>query len=424
MAKGFAEAYLKKQVDFYPGIANPVQKDTGIIVVIPCFNEPDIFPTLNSLYNCTLPASLVEIIIVVNSPEGVANDILLQNKKTCDDIENWKLKHQHPSFQVHCISVENLPLKYAGAGLARKIGMDEAIFRFNSIGKPQGVICSFDADTTCEKSYFLEIENLLEKFPVTGGAAIYFEHPVSGTEFPDEVYSAISIYELHMRYYLQVLRSTGFPYAYHSLGSAFFITAETYYRFGGMNRKKAGEDFYFLQKIIPNIGFHDLLTTTVYPSPRVSNRVPFGTGPWINKYLEEGSGSFKTYNYDAFLDLKSFFSKIENLFTCSAENIPALYNNLPLSIRSFIPLNIFQNRIHEIANNTSTLEAFTKRFYNWFNGLQIVKFLNYSHNEHFQKVDVVSQAQTLLNDILEDNSCYSGPGELLSAYRKLEKGKA
>ena len=422
MGKGFAEAYLKKQLNFYPKITMPVENDTGFIIVIPCFNEPDIFPTLTSLHNCTLPATSVELIIVINSPDGVANDILLQNRKTCDDIENWKLKHQSSSFRVHCIFEDDLPQKIAGAGLARKIGMDEAIFRYNSITKPQGIICSFDADTTCDKNYFLEIESLLWKFPATGGAAIYFEHPVIGTEFEEEVYLAVSLYELHMRYYIQALRYTGFPYAYHSLGSAFFVTAETYTRFGGMNRKKAGEDFYFLQKVIPNIEFCDLLTTAVYPSSRVSNRVPFGTGPWINKFLEQGSGVFKTYNYDAFIDLKYIFSKIEYLFACTSGDIPVFYKTLPPSIRSFISLNKFQSKIHEIGSNTSTVKAFSKRFYNWFNGLQVVKFLNYSHNEFFQKLDVTSQAQDFLNEITKEDIIYSGPGELLFAYRELEKG--
>ena len=53
-----------------------------------------------------------------------------------------------------------------------------------------------------------------------------------------------------------------------------------------MNRKKAGEDFYFLQKLFDAGHFSECNTTRVIPSPRPSDRVIFGTGPAIREYLE------------------------------------------------------------------------------------------------------------------------------------------
>ena len=54
----------------------------------------------------------------------------------------------------------------------------------------------------------------------------------------------------------------------------------------GLNKKQAGEDFYFLQKIMPMGNYFELNSTTVHPSSRTSDRVPFGTGPIINQYLK------------------------------------------------------------------------------------------------------------------------------------------
>ena len=47
-----------------------------------------------------------------------------------------------------------MPAKDAGVGLARKTGMDEALYRFNMLGKPEGIILSYDADSLCWEKLF------------------------------------------------------------------------------------------------------------------------------------------------------------------------------------------------------------------------------------------------------------------------------
>ena len=54
----------------------------------------------------------------------------------------------------------------AKAGTARKAGMDEAVRRYNLLGKPQGIIVSLDADTLVDENYLVEIENYFRKNPV------------------------------------------------------------------------------------------------------------------------------------------------------------------------------------------------------------------------------------------------------------------
>src|SRR5213594_3575687 len=92
-----------------------------------------------------------------------------------------------------------------------------------------------------------------------------------------KVAEAIAAYELHLRYYVRALRYAGFPYAHHTIGSCMAVRADVYKKQGGMNKRQAGEDFYFLQKIIPLGHFTDLTETKVIPSSRPSDRVPFGT---------------------------------------------------------------------------------------------------------------------------------------------------
>ncbi len=207
----------------------------------------------------------------------------------------------------HFILAGDLPERYAGPGLARKTGMDEAVRRFAAAGTPDGIILSFDADTLCDPDYFTAISDHFHRHPDDNGCSIYFEHPLSGSDFNSEVYRAVTYYELHMRYYLRGLRNAGHPNVYHTVGSAFAVTAEAYCRHGGMNRRKAGEDFYFLQKFFDAGRFSECNTTRVIPSPRPSGRVIFGTGAAVSEFLSSKAEPL-TYNPAAFDSIGTFLA--------------------------------------------------------------------------------------------------------------------
>jgi len=139
--------------------------------------------------------------------------------------------------------------------------------------------------------FFAEIEKHFEQHSNTPGCSIYFEHPIAGNEFEANIYEGIINYELHLRYYYQALKYCGLQYAFHTVGSSMVVRSSAYQKQGGMNKRKAGEDFYFIHKIIALGNFSELNSTVVYPSPRISDRVPFGTGKaigdWIEQELEE-----------------------------------------------------------------------------------------------------------------------------------------
>ena len=70
--------------------------------------------------------------------------------------------------------------------MARKIGMDEAVRRFERIKKEDGIIVCFDADSECAANYFIEVEKHFNQSG-QGACSIYFEHPISGQEFSKEI---------------------------------------------------------------------------------------------------------------------------------------------------------------------------------------------------------------------------------------------
>jgi len=275
----FADAYLSKQQSIIPHIPELPSEALCYSIIIPSCNEENFLRVLDSLWQCDRPAGAVEVIVVVNAADHAVKEVRDINQNTLLKIENWRRTHPEDRFRFYVFSANDLLQRHAGVGLARKIGMDEAVWRFNRIGKPGGLIVSLDADCLCDRDYLTEIEKYLVRYPQASGFNVYFEHPVSGHEFPERIYQGIVQYELHLRYYIQALRYAGFPYAFHTVGSCYAVKATSYVKQGGMNRKKSGEDFYFLHKIIPLGHFREINSTCVIPSPRESGRVPFGTLP-------------------------------------------------------------------------------------------------------------------------------------------------
>ena len=417
---GFASTYLEERALFPQKIIEAPDEDTGIIVVVPAYNEPDINKLLDSLARCTEPECRTEVIIVINAPDDAPADILENNIKTFNIIESWKSENKLCFFRLYAFIIEHSSVKGWGVGLARKTGMDEAIRRFNSVGRPDGVILNLDADCTIEKNYFLAVSRELLQKSDRSACSIYFEHPLSGTDYPEAIYKYITLYELHLRYYFQGLAYSGFPYVFHTVGSAIAVKALTYLKAGGMNRRQAGEDFYFVQKLVSSGNYFNLNSTVVYPSPRVSSRVPFGTGVLIGKLDADQSATLLTYNIEAFKKLGSLFEQVDTLFECPVQELAGQYLSLPKGLGLFIDENEWIKKIIEIKSNTSRLLSFRKRFFEWFNMFKIVKYLNYVHTEHFEKKPVDVAASELLKElgvILES----SDPLNLLQYYRKLEK---
>jgi glycosyltransferase involved in cell wall biosynthesis len=304
---GFASTYLGERTVFPEIIEDAPDELTGIIVVVPSYNEPGICKLLDSLAVCNQPECRVEVIIIVNAPADATNESLENNILTVKNIESWKKENKNSFFRLFAFMAGQPSIKGWGVGLARKTGMDEAVRRFNNINKPEGVILNLDGDCLVEKNYFVSVCNELLKKRDRAACSIYFEHPLSGCDFPENIYTSITLYELHLRYYFQGLAYSGFPYVFHTVGSAIAVKALPYVKAGGMNRKQAGEDFYFIQKLVPLGGYFNLNSTTVYPSPRASFRVPFGTGTLIGKLTGENSTPLLTYNILAFKELQNIF---------------------------------------------------------------------------------------------------------------------
>lgn len=418
---GFASSWLGERALFTKLINEAPDTQTEIIAVIPAFDEPGITLLLDSLASCTIPGCSTEVIIIINAPEGAEKEALDNNLKCLAGIDTWKKENPDCFFRIHSVDVTPRIKGEWSVGMARKTGMDEAVRRFDFLNRPDGIILSLDADCRVETNYFSSVYEELHGRPDRQACSIYYEHPVMGDDFSERVYKAIILYELHLRYYFQALSFTGFPHVHHTIGSAIAVKALPYVKSGGMNRKKAGEDFYFIQKMVPAGGFFNLYGTTVFPSPRSSSRVPFGTGVTVAKLAESEDPVFRTYNMQAFRELKTLFSLVEKLHSVDSEDLYSIYEDLPPGLKSFIDISEWTEKMAEIRNNTSGPASFRKRFFIWFNMFRIVKYLNAVHISMFEKMPVGES----VSELLTETGKHPGSDDaldLLYHLRKMERG--
>ncbi|RMD99475.1 MAG: glycosyltransferase, partial [Bacteroidetes bacterium] len=250
-----------------PAIAAAPSPGLRLCVVIPCLNEPELPTLIERLHGQTLPDAAVEILIVINHADNAADAIKAANAETLRSIED--LRARHDALQVHAIRAFDLPAKDAGVGLARKIGMDEAMRRFAAIGRPDGIIASLDADCRVSDNYIAGLIAAFDRDPSMHAATLPFAHRLD--EVQDARHrSAMTLYELFLRYVELGWRHAGLPYAFTSIGSCFAVRANACARHHGMNKRKAGEDFYFLHKLARERSLGYIPGVCVYPSARMS----------------------------------------------------------------------------------------------------------------------------------------------------------
>ena len=412
--------YLQKRALYPPLITNKPSLNLGICIVIPCYNEAYLLLTLMSLKKCELPDCDTEVIVVINDAENDSQAVIDQNKTTYDQASEWAAKNLSSRLKFHILYEGNLLKKHAGVGLARKIGMDEACFRFEKIRKKKGIIVGFDADSLCQKNYLRAIEDHFKAHPRSPAASIHYEHPLMGIDHSEEVYKAIILYELHLRYYVHAQKFAKFPLAVQTIGSSMAVRCDAYQKQGGMNKRKAGEDFYFLHKFTPLGGYSEITSTTVIPSARISDRVPFGTGKAVGEIVKDKQ-QYSTYNPKSFQDLNAFLSTLRQLIYLKPTDLEVFYQSQPESIVQFLCNQNFKEKLIEIQSNTTNSGSFKNRFFRWFNAFMLMKYIHFSRDNFYPNIDIKEASIWLLKEYGMGIAEEISEKDLLLVFRELDK---
>lgn len=403
------QTYLNKFSNTTKLINDTINNDCKQVVIIPSYCEPDLDKTLNSLIACHETLFITEVIIVLNCAIGdeVANAFHQKQKK---ELEQEFSKYNKLIF--YFILVDDLPIKHAGVGLARKIGMDEAIRRFDEINF-DGLLTCLDGDCVVSKNYLAELEKVALCPDKYNTICLHFEHNLEN-EKDQALKKGIVFYELFLRYYKECLSYCAFPYAYHTIGSSMAVKASIYCKAGGMNKRKAGEDFYFLTKVFPYGKVIELNSVVVYPSARISTRVPFGTGRAQQNFIEKEQKEYETYAFESFKDLKQFF--LLDLYETDIEA-----NLIPPSLNQFLEEADFKNKLIEIKNNTSSKQQFQKRFFDWFDGFMLLKFVHFARDKFYPNTSITDVVNSLLDK--KESSSISSAEDYLIYLRQIQKIK-
>ncbi len=193
------------------------------------------------------------------------------------------------------------------------------------------------------------------------------------------------------------------------------VKKSAYIKEGGMNKRKAGEDFYFIHKFTSKNTLGEIKSTTVLPSARVSDRVPFGTGKAIKDRLDGDEPG--TYNPQSYLALVALINKVAFFYTSDLK-----LQDLKLDdcLAKYLTAHNFDNVITEIKRNTTSKMAFEKRFWQWFNAFRLMKYLHYSRDNYYPNM-AVEEAGNYLYNLLGNTTANLSAEELLLWFRKYDK---
>lgn len=253
--------------------------------------------------------------------------------------------------------------KKQGVGMARRLLMQRAL----STAEDEDVLISMDADTCWQPGYVHTVAQLLSGKAEAVCARYY--HPISGMELQDR---AMLRYEIYMRTYLINQLRIGSPYAFTALGSVIACTAGAAKKVDGFDTQASGEDFYFLQKLAKSRPVALYSEQVVYPANRVSQRVPYGTGPAIAKNMEGHTEAYPVFSPAYFDEIKQVYDMLPMLKDADAES----------RYLHFL-MQIFKNDnfLSPLRRNSKNISQFIKAFHQKADALREFQYLRWREQQ-------------------------------------------
>ncbi len=245
--------------------------------------------------------------------------------------------------------------------------MDLSLNYFDFGNDRKKIFISLDADCLVSENY---LETIIERFNKENlnAAVINYKHLLPENEHEK---AAIINYEIFLRYYVMGLKYANSPFAFHSIGSTIVFDVESYLKVGGMNKKKAGEDFYFLEKLAKSYEVVQIKDTVVFPSSRISTRVPFGTGPRVKRFLENSKDEYQLYSPISFEILKSWLELFSNTkFNRDATVLLSEAKKINKSLLDFLVKEKFGESWNKIIENSKTELQLERQKINWMDGFK------------------------------------------------------
>ena len=338
------------------------------VLVVPCCAEPPDALARTSAQLSTPTA----IICVVNEPQGASARWSATNRKFLEAMgpaNQWlRLPGRTHEHGLLLVDRATRPLqRREGVGGARRIGADIAVAGILNGWIESRWVHQTDADARLPAGYCEATA------PLSGTALYPFKHTSPDPGLARKAW----LYEQHMRLYREGLQRARSPYAHTALGSSMAMHIDTYVAVRGMPRRDGAEDFHYVNKAAKVADVHSLKAPVVELSARLSDRVPFGTGPAIAA-IPENEALYLTFNpasFDSLAELLAWFGNGEGDPPATAAAIAR-------------PLGLAQ----AVANLRRQHQgrALTHALHIWFDGLKTLRFLRLARTV-FPDVSLVDQ---------------------------------
>ncbi|MBC8256112.1 MAG: glycosyltransferase family 2 protein [Candidatus Marinimicrobia bacterium] len=364
------QSYLKKRGISGPWRIEPlINRTFKQTIVIPAYEELEFLPKTLESINKNKPELLEQslVVVVVNNATHAPQSVKENNQLTLQNLNENIYQFTLAVIDAASSGLE-LPLKHAGVGLARKIGIDLALPHLTS---PYSLIFCTDADTKVGTDYLSKVLQYFESLDVQA-AVVGFHHQRSNNSVLD---ATIRQYEKFLLSTAQKMKDAGSPYGYVAMGSTIVCTAEVYCAVGGMPRKKATEDFYFLQELSKYCGVQTIPETLVFPSSRPISRVYLGTGYRMEQMQKGFDIANLYYSDDAFLNLSKWLQLGSHAFGINLHDILKQLTDIHPNLVEFLESEGIGVVWSKIQYNAPSDTHFIKQFHRWFDGLKTIRFL-------------------------------------------------
>lgn len=394
-------AYLNKRASGTWQIENDYKKYFQYIIVVPAIAERDALPKLiKSLEkNDKLELHNTLLLIVVNNSLSSSDEVKNDNQKTLAYLKKIKSR-VNISFVDAASSGKEMDDKNGGVGLARKIGMDLALTKFDYLSINKNIMICTDADCIVDSDYISEISQEFNRNNFEA-AVVNFAHDISGR---DEETKAIICYEIFLRYYVLGLSFAKSDYAFHTIGSTMLCTPDAYVKVEGINKRKAAEDFYFLEKLAKIYPIGEIKSTFVHPSKRGSWRVPFGTGRSVDRYLSNSRDEYLLYDPKSFVILKTWLEVFFDNLVPNPSSLIKISNNISPALSDFLSQQDFGNFINKVLLKNNNPNEIEKQKHFWFDAFRTLKLIHYLRDATYPNINMFDAIDELLKIMKIENS--------------------
>jgi hypothetical protein len=185
-------------------------------------------------------------------------------------------------------------------------------------------------------------------------------------------------------------------YAFHTIGSTMLCTPEAYVKVEGMNKRKAAEDFYFLEKLAKIFPIGELKSTYVHPSKRGSWRVPFGTGRSVDRFLTNTKDEYLLYDPSSFVILKTWLEVFFDKSLIEYNGLLKIANNINPSLLAFLNEQDFERFIDKVLLKNNNPIEIEKQKHFWFDAFRTLKLIHYLRDETYPNINMFDAIDELL----------------------------